>query len=167
MTDTQKKEDASKSATPTPPSDHIVSTRHSAKIGGKTIKYTATCGTIVLKEDLEKDGTREADKARATIFFIAYTKDDVKDRSKRPITFSFNGGPGSSSVWLHLGLFGPKRVNLDKEGNAPPPPYSLVENDYSLLDESDFVFIDPVGTGYSRMVDGDKVSEFHNYQRDI
>lgn len=167
MTDTQKKDDAAKPATSTPPADHIVSTRHSAKIGGKTVRYTATCGTIVLKEDLEKEGTREADKPRATIFFIAYTKDDVKDRSTRPITFSFNGGPGSSSVWLHLGLFGPKRVSLDKDGNAPPPPYSLVENEHSLLDESDFVFIDPVGTGYSRMIDGEKVSEFHNYQRDI
>lgn len=149
------------------PADRIVSTKHKIRINGKQITYTVACGTIVLKEDGEKDGNREADKARATMFFIAYTRDGVKDSAKRPLTFSFNGGPGSSSVWLHLGVLGPKRVMLDHDGNAPPPPYQLVDNEYSLLAETDLVFIDPVGTGYSRMLDGEKVKEFHSYQRDL
>jgi carboxypeptidase C (cathepsin A) len=149
------------------PADQISVTRHQTKINGASIAYTVTCGTIVLKEDNEKDGNLEADKPRASIFFMAYTKDKVKDASRRPLTFSFNGGPGSSSVWLHLGILGPKRVKLDSEGIAPRPPCELVDNDFSLLNETDLVFIDPVGTGYSRMVDGDKVKEFHNYQRDL
>ena len=149
------------------PTDQLVSTQHKARINGETIYYTVTCGTVVLKEDAETDGKREADKPRATMFFIAYNRDGVKDPSQRPVTFSFNGGPGSSSVWLHLGLLGPKRVELDDEGNAPPPPYRLVDNAYSVLDRTDLVFIDPVSTGYSRMLDGEKTKEFHSYQRDL
>ena len=166
---TEKPEKESAAAkTPAPvPTDRIVTSKHKIKINGETIAYTVRCGTVVLKEDSEKDGNREADKARATMFFIAYTKDGVKDPAKRPLTFSFNGGPGSSSVWLHLGVLGPKRVKLDAEGNAPPPPYQLVDNEYSLLSETDLVFIDPIGTGYSRMLDGEKTKEFHTYQRDL
>ena len=166
---TEKQESPNKDTTaPKPiPTDNIVVTKHKARINGETIAYTVTCGTVVLKEDTEKDGNREAEKPRASIFFMAYTKDGVKDAAKRPLTFSFNGGPGSSSVWLHLGVLGPKRVKLDNEGNAGPPPYQLVDNDFSLLNETDLVFIDPVGTGYSRMVDGESVKEFHNYQRDL
>ena len=149
------------------PTDNIVVSKHKARINGENISYIVTCGTVVLKEDTEKDGNREAEKPRASIFFMAYTKDGVKDAAKRPLTFSFNGGPGSSSVWLHLGVLGPKRVKLDSEGNAGRPPYQLVDNEFSLLSETDLVFIDPVGTGYSRMVDGENVSEFHNYQRDL
>jgi carboxypeptidase C (cathepsin A) len=149
------------------PADQLVSTQHKVRINGETIHYTVTCGTVVLKEDAETDGKREADKPRATMFFIAYTRDGVKDPGQRPVTFSFNGGPGSSSVWLHLGVLGPKRVELDDEGNAPPPPYRLVDNAYSVLDRTDLVFIDPVSTGYSRMLDGEKTKEFHSYQRDL
>lgn len=149
------------------PTDQLVSSHHKARINGEMVHYTVTCGTVVLKEDSETDGKREADKPRATVFFIAYTRDGVKDPSQRPVTFSFNGGPGSSSVWLHLGVLGPKRVQLDDEGNAPPPPYRLVDNAYSVLDSTDLVFIDPVGTGYSRMLDGEKTKEFHSYQRDL
>ena len=155
------------SAVVTSPADRVTLSQHRITLNGKTLAYTVTCGTIVLKEDIEKDGNREAEKPRASIFFMAYTKDGVKDVAKRPLTFSFNGGPGSSSVWLHLGVLGPKRVKLDNEGNAGPPPYELVDNDFSLLNETDLVFIDPVGTGYSRMVDGDSVKEFHNYKRDL
>ena len=149
------------------PADQISTTRHRATIAGREVRYTVTCGTIVLKEEAEKEGKREGEKARATVFFIAYTRDEVAHKAKRPVTFSFNGGPGSSSVWLHLGLLGPKRVELDDEGFAPPPPGRLIANDHSLLDVSDLVFIDPVGTGYSRMVDGEKVKEYHEYQRDL
>ena len=84
-----------------------------------------------------------------------------------PLTFSFNGGPGSSSVWLHLGLLGPKRVKVDEQGNPYPPPYKLVENEYTLLDKTDLVFIDPVSTGYSRAVPGEKAEEFHNIKKDV
>jgi carboxypeptidase C (cathepsin A) len=149
-----------------PPADKLSVTRHRARMAGRDLDYTVTCGTIVLKEESEKDGKAETDKARASVFFVAYTLDAAQPES-RPLTFSFNGGPGSSSVWLHLGLLGPKRVELDDEGRAPPPPGRLVDNEHSLLDCSDLVFIDPVGTGYSRMVAGEKVSEFHDYKRDL
>jgi carboxypeptidase C (cathepsin A) len=159
-------EDRKKPTETPPPADRLVVTRHRARLGGRDIDYTVTCGTIVLKEESEKEGKAEADKARASVFFVAYTLDGAAPES-RPLTFSFNGGPGSSSVWLHLGLLGPKRVELDDEGRAPPPPGRLVDNEYSLLDRSDLVFIDPVGTGYSRMVAGEKVAEFHDYKRDL
>jgi carboxypeptidase C (cathepsin A) len=131
------------------------------------VAYTVTCGTMVIREEAEKEGKHDGDKARAKVFFIAYTLDDVKDAAKRPLTFSFNGGPGSSSVWLHLGVLGPRRVALDDEGFAPAPPGRLVANEHSMLDVSDLVFIDPVGTGFSRMAEGEKVKEYHEYQRDL
>jgi carboxypeptidase C (cathepsin A) len=151
--------------------DVLSITQHSVTIGGETIRYTATAGTIVLKEEVEKTGDQqgesEGEKPKATIFFIAYTRDDVSDLGKRPITFSFNGGPGSSSVWLHLGLLGPRRVLADENGNLPQPPYRPVENPYSLLDLTDLVFIDPVSTGYSRPVPGEKAKAFHGFKKDI
>lgn len=149
------------------PVDQLVVTKHRARIGGRQVAYTVTCGTMVLKEEAEKEGKSEGERARAKVFFIAYELDGVKDRSKRPLTFSFNGGPGSSSVWLHLGVLGPRRVALDDEGFATDVQGRLVDNDHSLLDASDLVFIDPVGTGYSRMVEGEKVKEYHDYQRDL
>ena len=157
--------------TATEPKDDIVQTRHAVTIGGAEIKYTVTCGTIVLKEESEKDGEKagesEGEKAKAKVFFIAYTRDDVEDKTSRPLTFSFNGGPGSSSVWLHLGVLGPRRVLMDEIGNPLPPPYKLVDNEHSLLDASDLVFIDPVSTGYSRPVDGEKAKQFHGFKKDI
>ena len=147
--------------------DHLVTTEHRMVVGKKTLDYTATCGTVVLREDPQKDGAREGDKPRASLFFIAYTLKGVKKPETRPVTFSFNGGPGSSSVWLHLGILGPQRVATDDLGSPPPPPYALVDNEHTLLTESDLVFIDPVGTGHSRMAEGQKISEFHEYQRDL
>lgn len=151
--------------------DVLSITQHSVTIDGQTIRYTATAGTIVLKEEAEKEGDKkgewDGEKPRATIFFIAYTRDDVADPSSRPITFSFNGGPGSASVWMHLGVLGPRRVHTDDTGNLPQPPYRLVENAYSLLDVSDLVFIDPVSTGYSRAVAGEKTKRFHGFKKDI
>jgi carboxypeptidase C (cathepsin A) len=165
-----KASDATKSSVATPPpEDRIVATRHSIKLGGKTLRYTVTCGTMVLKEETEKDGTQEGEKAKATVFFVAYTLDQsgTASAAKRPITYSFNGGPGSSSVWLHLGIAGPKRVKLNKGGTATPPPHRLIDNEYALLDVTDLVFIDPVGTGYSRMVAGETTKTYHNYKRDL
>ena len=111
------------------PKDQISVTRHRARINGKQVAYTVTCGTMVLKEEAEKEGKSEGEKARAQVFFIAYTLDDVKDRARRPLTFSFNGGPGSSSVWLHLGVLGPRRVALDDDGFAAEVPGRLVPNE--------------------------------------
>ena len=144
---------------PPVPEEKIVQTKHSVKVGGQEIKYTATAGTILLKLE---DGT-----PKASIFYVAYTKDDVGDASQRPLTFSFNGGPGSSSVWLHLGLFGPRRVQMGDAGALLPPPYKLVDNDVSLLDISDLVFIDPVSTGYSRAVPGEAPKQFHGVEEDV
>ncbi|MBE2221682.1 MAG: peptidase S10, partial [Anaerolineae bacterium] len=139
---------------------------HTLTIGGKSLNYTATTGTIVLKEESEKDDKSEGEIAKASIFFVAYTKNDVVDAGLRPITFAFNGGPGSSSVWLHLGILGPKRVHMD-DTTILPPPYRLVENEHSLLDVTDLVFIDPVSTGFSRAVPGEKAKEFHSFTKDI
>jgi carboxypeptidase C (cathepsin A) len=150
-----------------PPQDNLSITQHKARIGGKPVAYTVTCGTMVLREESEKEGNAEGQKPKASVFFIAYTRDEVKDKGKRPLTFSFNGGPGSSSVWLHLGVLGPKRVSMGDAGALTPPPYGLIENQHSLLDQTDLVFIDPVGTGYSRMVSGEKAKEYHGYQRDL
>ena len=144
---------------PPVPEEKIVQTKHSVKIGGQEIKYTATAGTILLKLE---DGT-----PKASIFYVAYTKDDVSDASQRPLTFSFNGGPGSASVWLHLGLFGPRRVQMGDAGTLLPPPYKLVDNDVSLLDISDLVFIDPVSTGYSRAVPGEAPKQFFGVTEDV
>ena len=151
-----------------PLKERLVTTEHKLKLGKRTLEYTATCGTLVLREDeAGKDGERSADKPRAALFFVAYTLKNGRNGKPRPLTFSFNGGPGSSSVWLHLGLLGPQRVATDEMGNAPPPPYSLVDNEHTLLTASDLVFIDPIGTGHSRMAEGEKVAEYHDYQRDL
>ena len=138
--------------------DKLVTTQHRAVIGGKEIRYTATAGTLVLRE--------EEGKPRASMFFVAYTRDGVTDRSKRPVTYTYNGGPGSSSVWLHLGAFGPRRVEAQEEGWAPPPPYKLVDNAESLLDVTDLVFIDPVTTGYSRAVPGKDAKKYYGVKED-
>jgi carboxypeptidase C (cathepsin A) len=148
--------------------DKLVETKHSITIKGREIRYTVTAGTMVLKEETaDREKEAEGEKPRAQIFFIAYTKDGVKDKSTRPLTFSFNGGPGSSSVWLHLGVLGPRRVVLQDDGDLPPPPFQLTDNEYSLLDETDLVFIDPMNTGYSRPVEGVKPKEWHGFKKDI
>ena len=145
------------------PEDKLSVTHHSVIINGEEIRYTATAGTLVLKEESDKEG----EKPKASVFFIAYTRDDVEDTSKRPITFSFNGGPGSSSVWLHLGVLGPRCVKPDAEGALPQPPYQLANNACSILDKTDLVFIDPVSTGFSRAVPGEEAKQFHGFKKDI
>ena len=139
--------------------ERTVETTHSVQIGSRTIRYTAAAGTMVLTDD---EGAQ-----KATIFFISYTNTDAKRPEDRPIMFSFNGGPGSSSVWLHMGLLGPRRVLLGEDGTPPPPPYRLVGNEYSLLDVTDLVFIDPVTTGFSRPVPGEDPKQFHGVDEDI
>jgi carboxypeptidase C (cathepsin A) len=170
MTNTQNQTQATTDTEPTP-QDNLVTTHHTIIIDGQVIAYTVTAGTIVLKEEAEKkgeeEGTSEGEKPKASIFFIAYTRDGVDDPASRPLTFSFNGGPGSSSVWLHLGVLGPRRVLLDDDGFALRPPYRLVDNEASLLDVTDLVFIDPVSTGFSRPVPGEKARDFHGFSKDI
>jgi len=141
------------------PEETPVITHHEITVGGKTLKYTATVGMMPLKN---RDGETEA-----RIFFMAYTLDGVSDRQKRPLTFSFNGGPGSASVWLHMGALGPRRVPMNPDGTMPAPPYHLVDNEYTWLDQSDLVFIDPVGTGYSRALRPEVASRFFSLQGDI
>ena len=134
-------------------------TDHEITINGKVIKYRATAGYLVLK-----DGK---DKPRANIYFTAYTKLDEPDAAKRPLMFSFNGGPGSASIWLHLGALGPKRVVMTDKGESLPPPYKWQDNEFSWLDETDLVFIDPVTTGYSRAAKDVDPKQFHGFTGDI
>ena len=141
------------------PKEEISQTRHRITIDGNVIEYTATAGTLLLKE--------EGGAPRASVFFTAYTAKDRKDISERPVTFSFNGGPGSSSVWLHLGLLGPRRISMDGIENNLPPPYRLIDNEHSILDVTDLVFIDPVSTGFSRAVAGQSPKKFHGVQKDL
>jgi carboxypeptidase C (cathepsin A) len=159
------------------PQDKIVTTQHTVTIEGRELRYTVTVGTMVLREESEKGGDNkdqnEGYKPKAEIFFTAYTLDwdesipDAEHRRTRPITFAFNGGPGSSSAWLHLGALGPRRVEMGDAGTLLPPPYRLVENEFSILDVTDLVFIDPVTTGYSRAVEGENPRQFHNFEKDI
>jgi carboxypeptidase C (cathepsin A) len=139
--------------------ERVSRTEHQVDINGKSLKYQATAATIVLKD--------EKGDQKASIFYIYYKKRDVDDPGNRPVTFSFNGGPGSSSVWLHMGLLGPRRVNFQSDGTAYPPPYTLSENQYSLLDVTDIIFIDPVTTGFSRPAPGEKPEQFHGVEKDI
>jgi carboxypeptidase C (cathepsin A) len=163
-TETEKKSEEKKPE----PKDNLVETKHQITLDGRELQYTVTAGTIVLKEETsDREKEVEGEKPKAQVFFTAYTLDGVTDKSSRPITFSFNGGPGSSSVWLHLGLLGPRRVEMGDAGSLLPPPYHLVDNEYSLLDMTDLVFIDPVSTGYSRPVEGQKAKEFHGFKKDI
>lgn len=135
-------------------------THHELRVGGKVLKYTATAGLMPLRN--------EAGDLEARIFYVAYTLDrGGASVEKRPLMFSFNGGPGSSSVWLHLGALGPKRVKMKGDGMMPPPPYALVDNEETWLTETDLVFIDPVGTGYSRAVKPALAKKFWSVEGDI
>lgn len=139
------------------PEEKKVESEHTVTIGGQEIKYKAVAGTILLRDD--------EDKPTASIFYIAYTREGMEPGT-RPVTFSFNGGPGSSSVWMHLGMLGPRRVRLAEDGSALPPPYRLVDNEYSLLDDTDLVFIDPVSTGFSRAIPPKDAGKFHGLHED-
>ena len=162
-----EEKDQSEDLLPDEPQDQLSITQHSVTIDQKEIHYTVTAGTIVLKEEQEKGSKSDGEKAKASVFFVAYTLDNTGDTAKRPITFSFNGGPGSSSVWLHLGVLGPRCVETDQQGNLLQPPYRLIENQYSVLDQTDLVFIDPISTGFSRVVQGEEAKQFHGFKKDI
>ncbi len=129
--------------------------RHSAVIGGRTVAYTATAGTLTLRDD---DG-----KPVASMFYTAYTTGGAN----RPVTFLYNGGPGSPSFWLHMGSFGPVRVITDAPNATGPAPYRVVNNEHSLLDKSDLVFLDMIGAGYSRPLGDAKQAQFSGVDQDV
>lgn len=143
----------------TKPQDPVV--KHSkVTIAGEVVAYKSTAGKIIIRDD---EG-----KAQASIFYVSYENDAVKDKSNRPVMFAFNGGPGSSSVWLHLGVLGPRRIDFPGDGTEPvTPPARLINNESSILDVCDLVFIDPVSTGYSRTEKDGKDSDFHGVNSDI
>jgi carboxypeptidase C (cathepsin A) len=135
-----------------------VVTHHQITVDGKLLKYTATAGRLPIKR---ADG-----KIEAEMFFVGYTLDGP-DAAKRPLTFAFNGGPGSSSIWLHMGALGPRKVVLQSEGFLPPAPYRTEDNPYTLLDKTDLVLVDAIGTGFSRAADAETFKKFWGVKGDI
>ena len=136
-----------------------VETQHEITLNEKKLKYVARSGSLPLKDDF--------DEVEAEIFFTSYELEGVRDIAARPLTFVFNGGPGSASVWLHMGALGPKRVVMEKEGWMPRPPYRYEDNPSSWLDKTDLVFIDPVGTGFSRSTSDELDKKFCSFKGDI
>jgi carboxypeptidase C (cathepsin A) len=135
-----------------------VVTHHEITVDGKLLKYSATAGRLPIKRG---DG-----KIEAQMFFVAYTLDG-QEAGKRPLTFAFNGGPGSASIWLHMGALGPRKVVLQTEGFMPPAPYHIQDNPYTLLDKTDLVMIDAIGTGFSRAADAEMFKKFWGVKGDI
>jgi carboxypeptidase C (cathepsin A) len=135
-----------------------VVTHHQITVDGKPLKYAATAGRLPIKRG---DGRIEAE-----MFYVAYTLDG-QDAAKRPLTFAFNGGPGSASIWLHMGALGPRKVVLQPDGFMPPAPYHIEDNPYTLLDKSDLVLIDAMGTGFSRAADAELMKKFWGVKGDI
>lgn len=145
-------------ATPEPKEEPPIVTKHSVRVGSRTLNYTVTTGFMPLKNAVSGE-------TEARIFFMAYTLDNPP--AGRPLMFSFNGGPGSASVWLHLGAIGPRRVKMLDDGMMPPPPYEMEDNQQTWLEQTDLVFIDPVGTGYSRAAKPELASKFFGLRGDI
>jgi carboxypeptidase C (cathepsin A) len=148
-----------KPATEAPPKEESSVTDHTIRLAGQQISYKATASTILLKD--------EKGEPTASVYSTAYTRSDTKDFSQRPIAFIYNGGPGSSSIWLHMGAFGPRRVVTADASATPPAPYKLVDNADSLLDKADLVFIDPVGTGFSHPVGKAENKNFWGIDEDV
>jgi carboxypeptidase C (cathepsin A) len=138
--------------------DEPVVTQHTARIRGESVAYTAEAGWLPIRQE---------GKTVAKMFYIAYTRNGVQDLSRRPLIFSFNGGPGTASVWMHMGYTGPRRVVYDDEGMAQMPPGTLEDNPNSVLDVADIVYIDPVPTGFSRMMEGEDLHRFHGTMSDV
>ena len=139
------------------PAEPVI-TQHTGRFNGETVSYTAEVGWIPIRDD---------GKVVAKMEYVVSTKNDVTDVSKRPLIISFNGGPGTASVWMHLGYTGPRRVTYDDEGFQQRPPAGLEDNPYAILDTADIVYLDPIGTGFSRMVEGEPLHKFHGKLADI
>lgn len=151
------RESAKKQAKEAKQEPEPVVTRHAVSINGTELDYTATAGRLIIKGDDKKDLAR--------IFFVAYTKDGAD--AARPVMFAFNGGPGSSAIWLHIGALGPRRVLLGQDGLSAPKRSELVDNVYTWLQFADLVFVDPVGTGFSRGAEGVDSGKFYNFKDDV
>jgi len=136
-----------------------VVTKHAVAIGGRDVAYEAEAGMLPL---LKEDGT-----PRANVFYVAYTRATEGDAAHRPVMYCFNGGPGASAVWLHLGGLGPRRARLNPDGSLPPPPFELVANEHTILPTCDLVFVDPVSTGYSRAAKDEKAEDFYGQAADV
>jgi carboxypeptidase C (cathepsin A) len=149
--ETPKGNDAQKETAP-------IVTHHEIHVGGRVLRYTATTGSMAIRNS-------ETDEVEANMFFVAYTLDNAGPN--RPLMFSFNGGPGSASIWLHIGAIGPRRVKMLPDGSMPPPPFELIDNQQTWLDQTDLVFIDPVGTGFSRASKKDFEKKFYGLRGDI
>lgn len=134
-------------------------THHKITLEGRTIPYTATAATIDLKND--------KGELTGRMFYVAYTEEEVADPTSRPLTFAYNGGPGSSTIWLHMGSFGPERVETADAQPTPAAPYRLVDNTESLLDKTDLVFIDAMGTGFSRILGKGEPKDFYGTDPDV
>ena len=139
------------------PDDPVV-TQHTVKIGDQPVAYTAEAGWLPIRDD---------GKIVARMFYVWYSRNGVQDLSSRPIVFSFNGGPGTASIWMHLGYTGPRRVMYDDNGFALRPPSGLEDNPNSILDVADIVYLDPIGVGFSRMMEGEELHKFHGKLADI
>src|SRR5579864_7043102 len=140
---------------PPPPPDAV--TQHRIALDGRSVSYTARAGTITLRND--------EDQVTAYMFYVAYTQNGA-DRSKRPVTFFYNGGPGSSTIWLHMGSFSPMRVRVVNGKPNPPAPFRFEPNQYTLLDKSDLVFVDAPNTGFSRLVGAGDPKDFMGVDQD-
>ena len=139
------------------PAEPVIS-QHTGRFNGQTVAYTAEVGWLPMRDE---------GKVVAKMFYVAYTRNGVTDASTRPLIISFNGGPGTASVWMHLGYTGPRHVTYDDEGFQQRPPAGLEDNPQSILDAADIVFLDPIGTGFSRMVEGEDLHKFHGKLADI
>ncbi len=138
--------------------DSAVVTQHTTTIRGQQVRYSAEAGTLPI---------RESGKEMARMFYVYYARTDVPAGTVRPMVFSFNGGPGTASVWMHMGYTGPRRVSYDDNGFALRPPVGLEDNPESILDVADIVYIDPVATGFSRMAEGEPEHKYHGTLVDI
>jgi carboxypeptidase C (cathepsin A) len=141
-----------------PPHEVSSVTEHTIRIGGQTISYRATAATMLLRND--------SGAPIGSLYYTAYTKNGVSDLSQRPLAFIYNGGPGAASMWLHMGAYGPKRIVTAEAGFTPPAPYQVVDNENTLLDVTDMVFIDPIGTGFSKVVGKGKGTDFWGVDED-
>jgi carboxypeptidase C (cathepsin A) len=155
----ETKTDEKKQAETDPFTPDPVVRQHELSVGGKTLSYTTTTGLMPIRDD--------KGELKARLFYTAYTLDAPASDTPRPLTFTFNGGPGSASVWLHMGGLAPKRVEMLRDGGMPKPPFTFVDNEYTWLEETDMVFIDPVDTGYSRAVNDEAAKEAKDVKGDI
>ncbi len=139
------------------PAEPVI-TQHTGRFNGQTVSYAAEAGWIPIRDE---------GKVVAKMFYVGYTKNGVTDPATRPLIISFNGGPGTASLWMHLGYTGPRRVTYDDEGFQQKPPAGLEDNPHSILDTADIVYLDPIGTGFSRMMPGEDLHKFHGKLADI